>query len=281
MKLNLDELWLNSEKFELGIKLSKIDFDYVYNHTQSKIYYLKGVKELDIHFKENSNVKTGYVSGLESTKNAIILYLIKYKGDTQTDFAKIIIERSKILHFEAEEKSNLEFIKKEPNKHFAKNFVRRGIGAGILLSAITDNIVFVNTESNKGLIYKLFYNNLYGEKEEIILYTSEEFKNECTLFLNTYYKNILPEEANKPKDSSDTSCFIATASYKDLYSKEVVFFRYYRDEYLLKKYFGKLLVKVYYSVSPYFYNILFKNKKLSNKTKQILDIIYKYLVKKY
>lgn len=281
MKIGIDEIWQNSDKFTIGTVTSIVNFENVYNHTQSKIYYKSGIKELDIHFKENSNVKLGYSSALESTTNSINLYLIKYKGERQTDYVKIIFDRSKILFYEEEQVSNLEFVKKEPNKHLAKSFLRKATGAGIILSALTDNISFVNTEQNDGTVFKLYYTNLNGEKDFITLYTHEEYKNQCVLFLNTYYKNELSKEASQPIKDSNSSCYIATACYKDMFCKEVVFFRYYRDNHLLTNYIGKLFVKIYYSISPYLYNTVFSNSFFSSKIKKILDTIYNKLSSKH
>ena len=95
------------------------------------------------------------------------------------------------------------------------------------------------------------------------------------IFLNTYYKKDLPEQAKTPiKSEEDSKCFIATACYRDIFSEEVIFFRNYRDNNLKKSLLGKLFIYIYYKVSPCFYNILFNNPNVSKKVKRVLDRIY-------
>jgi len=47
-----------------------------------------------------------------------------------------------------------------------------------------------------------------------------------------------------------TGCFIATHVYGSYNSKEVIQFRHFRDSYLNTFYFGRLLIDIYYKVSP-------------------------------
>ncbi len=52
------------------------------------------------------------------------------------------------------------------------------------------------------------------------------------------------------KEEPSSGCFIATACYGDYNSPEVKFFRAYRDNVLIKNYFGRLFVSLYYIISP-------------------------------
>ena len=47
------------------------------------------------------------------------------------------------------------------------------------------------------------------------------------------------------------SCFIATAVYGDYDHPQVIRFRNFRNQYLSDSIFGRLLIKIYYSVGPY------------------------------
>lgn len=64
--------------------------------------------------------------------------------------------------------------------------------------------------------------------------------------------------------TSNSGCYIATACYGDYNSLEVLVFRHFRDNYLLKKKFGRRFIKIYYKYSPFLAdklsNYLFINK---------------------
>ncbi len=67
-------------------------------------------------------------------------------------------------------------------------------------------------------------------------------------FVSRIFEGIFPDE-----------CFIATAAYGTKSAEEINILREFRDIYLLKRPFGRLLVDLYYSVSPPFAYIIEKN----------------------
>jgi hypothetical protein len=73
------------------------------------------------------------------------------------------------------------------------------------------------------------------------------------------------EEIKKYKDpmvDNNTSCFIATACYGDCDALEVLLFRRYRDETLLKTLLGRLFVSFYYYTSPMLAGLIAKSERL-------------------
>jgi len=71
-----------------------------------------------------------------------------------------------------------------------------------------------------------------------------------------YIDNLaLKHGITKPK----SGCFIATVCYGDYESAEVIEFRRYRDEVLLKSAFGRIFVSSYYKVSPAIAKLLEKS----------------------
>lgn len=62
-----------------------------------------------------------------------------------------------------------------------------------------------------------------------------------------YIDNLCLININEEQTSR---CFIATACYGDYNNPEVKFFRAYRDNVLIKNYFGRLFVSLYYMTSP-------------------------------
>ncbi|MBK8875821.1 MAG: hypothetical protein IPN13_18690 [Bacteroidetes bacterium] len=77
-------------------------------------------------------------------------------------------------------------------------------------------------------------------------------------------------------------CYIATVCYaSDENTKEVQLFKQYRDEVLIKYYFGNLFVEFYYHISPYFARKLNSCPKINEFVKiQILNRIYTRLKSK-
>lgn len=65
-------------------------------------------------------------------------------------------------------------------------------------------------------------------------------------------------------------CFVATACYGDYDAPEVLVLRQFRDETLLQTFFGKVFVKFYYSVSPFFASLITKSELLKKSMRQYL-----------
>lgn len=275
MKLENKTIWLTGNEFVPGQVLNELETENVYNHIQSKIYYQDGLTEIENVFRPSNYIDKGYVCTLIAHKDAISLIFLKYKGVDPVDIGIAYIDRSKIIGFEENPASDLIVVKKEEGKHSMKNIGRKAFAAtSVLISAVSDQFVSVNTHQVNGIKYKLYYQNKFGKKEHLTIYSSDEYKNDVTLFLNTYFKKDLPEEAKKPIEQDKSNCFIATACYRDMFSEEVIFFRWYRDNKLNKSVIGKIFIKTYYKISPLFYDILFNNRFLSSKIKFLLDKVY-------
>ena len=70
--------------------------------------------------------------------------------------------------------------------------------------------------------------------------------------------------------SKSGGCFIATACYGNYDAPEVLVLRQFRDEKLLQSFFGKVFVKFYYSVSPFFATLISKPDTLKKSVRQYL-----------
>ena len=85
------------------------------------------------------------------------------------------------------------------------------------------------------------------------------------------------EQSKYKSSNSSSNCFIATATYDSKKAPEVIFLRFWRDQYLLQSQWGKHFTKFYYIVSPYISNIIQNNKFLKTLCKYILNAFIKYL----
>lgn len=76
---------------------------------------------------------------------------------------------------------------------------------------------------------------------------------------------------------SKKGCFIATAVYGDYDAPEVLVLRAFRDKSLMKNSIGRLLVAIYYAISPSLAKIVNQNKQLHNISHYLLDKIVEKL----
>lgn len=80
-------------------------------------------------------------------------------------------------------------------------------------------------------------------------------------------------------DSNADFCFIATACFGEK-SKEVAFFRYIRDTFLLKHVIGKIFVYLYYKFSPFIAKAIKKNSVLKKTFRVLLHHLFIFCKRK-
>ena len=272
MKFDNYNIWL-TENVDTGKTISELRINSVYDHQQATVYYEKGIDYFDNAFKHENYIKAGYLCTLMASENTISLFFLRYNGEKIADLGVAHIKRLNITSYEEIESDNLEVVKKEELKHKAKYMHRRGAGIiGSVSGLIAEKFVSANTHIVSGGKFILHYIDEHENLKSIILYSSEEDRFYVQLFLNTYYKNVLPPEALIENSSQTSSnCFIATACYRDIYSPEVILLRKYRDDILSKSSLGKQFIKFYYFTSPTIYRFLIRKPYYSKKIKVILD----------
>jgi hypothetical protein len=274
MKIENANIWLTKE-FEPGKSLAETRLLDVYENIQATIYYESGLQEIDHYFKDKDYINSGYVCSIISFENGISIIFSKYKRNQISDMGICHIDRSKIIRFEEFPASDLLVVKREETKHKAKYMGKQAFG---LLSSVTklvaDEMVSVNTQKMNGSKYKLLFMDKNEVERSIIFYSSDEFMHESSLFLNSYFKPVLSSEALDTSERTNSNCFIATACYKDIYCEEVIFFRWYRDNVLLKSVLGRMFIKAYYFISPYFFKAIYNSDKYSKVVKMMLDKLF-------
>lgn len=118
---------------------------------------------------------------------------------------------------------------------------------------------------------KLCQAHFYGYRE------GYEFELVSIRKISTYVEREKAEEAErearrKAEEEAERKrkqgCFIATACYGNYNAPEVLLLRQYRDDKLLKTFFGKVFVKFYYSVSPPFATLISKSDLLKKSMRQ-------------
>lgn len=84
-------------------------------------------------------------------------------------------------------------------------------------------------------------------------------------------------------NSSKSGCFIATATYGTPFAEEINILRYWRDNFLLKHLFGRLFIKMYYTISPPIADFISKRDRMKGIVRAMLNPyvnFLKYLYKK-
>ena len=87
-------------------------------------------------------------------------------------------------------------------------------------------------------------------------------------------KSLCPFCGNVHKKFNE-GCFIATAVYADPYAAEVIAIRRFRDETLLKTWFGQSLVSLYYRCSPLVARFLSRTPRAAQIIRPLLDRLSK------
>ena len=171
----------------------------------------------------------------------------KYFQDTAINmYAKITAVEKRL---EAIEKFTL---LKEQDDEFKKSLIFSLLD----LSASDGNI----DDYEKGLIVKI--SNAAGITED-----------ELSEILKSWVEKVKTKIAAKKStqsNSTDSSCFVVTATYGDVNHPIVVDFRAYRDKNLSTHYLGKVFVKIYYQIGPCFAKVIKSNKILKKVTREFL-----------
>lgn len=86
----------------------------------------------------------------------------------------------------------------------------------------------------------------------------------------TDYVEKLIVENNLSDKVKRKGCFVATACYGDYDAPEVLLLRKYRDEKLVATKFGRILVEIYYLISPFFARLIENSEFLKRIVKKYL-----------
>ena len=94
----------------------------------------------------------------------------------------------------------------------------------------------------------IFYDGLAILDEPITKKTSQRTSSSKTQ--TTYHTSTKPKPSSSNSNNSNQGCYIATAVYGSYDCPEVWTLRRYRDNVLDRTWYGKLLIRIYYSISP-------------------------------
>lgn len=170
---------------------------------------------------------------------------------------------------------------KIPKRNAFIRIVKSG-AAGLIWSGvghITDNIIKrvkpVESKDVVGTIYEFWIKPRQGGELKFRLSSQKANKYLASKLFDKYLNTSVTT-----KDDKRLTCFIATVCYSNPYAHEVVNFRKYRDQILLKSKIGRVLVSIYYFFSPSFADFLYQRPFLKRFIKSTLNIIHKHIESK-
>ena len=277
----MENLFFNyfENKDKVGVQLYETDLYNESGQTVPTIYYIKGVPEFDIFLGGNQFYEIGYYVTVISFSNAMV-FLLSAEGKEAFAYG---VWRTQISKIEYLENQTITVIDPSHSINALKaGAMGRGLIphlAGKVMGTISEKIRGLKTKTEAGTSFKLFFLNSIGKEHLIELNVPKKF-NLISIALITFWKNTLSAQESKPIDQS-RYCYVATACYKNFNSPELIIFRKYRDETLVKYSFGRLFIKIYYLSGPFFFKFLAKNEKINTWVRlSILDKIYLKLERK-
>lgn len=105
--------------------------------------------------------------------------------------------------------------------------------------------------------------------------TSNKSSNSTNSYNNyrtiSYSPTTISSYSLKSNNKSSEGCYIATMVYGDYDHPKVMVLRQYRDNYLMKSFFGRCFVKIYYCLSPKAVRVLRDKKHINNFIRTLLD----------
>jgi hypothetical protein len=81
----------------------------------------------------------------------------------------------------------------------------------------------------------------------------------------------LDSQIKQAKSKASRGCYIATMAYGDYDHLQVMKLRRFRDDVLSKSLFGRIFIRVYYTLSPAFVRILRDSERVNSLIRRLLD----------
>lgn len=193
---------------------------------------------------------------------------------------------------------NVPVVDAEGNRlpEFSKQYAINGIYQGMTHMEVMELLGESDIKSNRGDELDAIFDKLHWSYKSNIKHSNSGSKyiiryffedvagvdEESEYRLATFHVDLLEQYSAtvKAQSNSNKGCFIATACFGNFDAKEVILFRKYRDEVLIKHNVGKLLIRIYYWVGPSLAKSISKSEYLKQFVRiQILNPILRYIYK--
>lgn len=163
------------------------------------------------------------------------------------------------------------------NKLGAKNDLYINVSSAVVASSVNELVNIVNFEQtvcsdNKKQLKRIISDAIILMKT--IGSMTMDTKTRIYYSGNMTTLTKINDQLNQP-----SGCYIATMVYGDYDHPKVMVLRDFRDNYLAKRHWGKLFIKIYYKYSPKLVKMLTGHMKINHIIKNMLDKFVEHLMK--
>lgn len=248
------------------------------NRAEATVIYSSGIPNFDEIFYPHKFEETNCLVEILSYENCIIIFLMLPNAKTISNY---LIWRKDIISFEFEEDKRIEV----PKFELVKALTPLGPGSGLIGGAIAETRLnkflkkkqfkLVGSKQKDGKTVKLKYFDQLSKKNKNIKFNlPDNYHHFTNDFFIRHWKSELSNE-----DKTSSKCYIATACYNNKNAEEVIFLRAFRDNVLYRNMFGRMLIQVYYKLSPSIVKYFYSNRMIKETSKLFLDQLIKFLKK--
>jgi len=267
------DLESSTELLGMGKLIDEVNFQNDHGSNVSIAYYHNGITKFEEVLNGQNFYDLGLTFHLSSYENAFGFSL--FHPEKREFIASVAFWRDNLGDtLEHKEKFSAPIVKVNQFVNILKS---GGLGEGMLGAGLSmaigsgiSKLKKVKTEDLAVRLWILEYFDENNERDGVALYCHPIQEYSLLSFLDKHWGKKISEDSLEKQDSR---CFIATACYGDAYHEKVEAFRHYRDNHLMKLTIGRILIRIYYCISP----IMVKH--FSERTKsfikiKILDKIY-------
>lgn len=254
------------------------------NEYFSRLYYISGIDELDKILSDN-NIK--YFAS-----TSLLIYILSYERYIFINIETSDCKPFAIWGFNRSQIKDLKITENVPIKVRYVNKINQELKSSPVLGIVpnlvghySDKLIGDKSKDANGTIFSIILNDENNNNHEIKFSSNSDtaYYPYDLRFFKSNIKSQISDEDVKDKDKllPRQGCYIATACYGNVDAPEVEAFRKYRDEFLSKYLLGRVFIRLYYTISPFFAERLKRKSKLNKFIRHtFLDRIYRFLLKR-
>jgi len=232
----------------MGDQLLITKLDHSWGAPLPTIYYDGGLEQFDRLLSGSKDFELQVSFHMACFLNAIIFIL--YHPDYGI-ISKVGIWRHRLDKHETFENKDVIVIKEDRTINMIKSGIfgegMTGVVASVAVGSLLKKIAGIKSKTTEGVEYKLYYKDPFDNDCWINIHSENRHKYETSMFILAAFPEI---ENSTGLELNKKQCYIATVCYGNIDCEEVKLFRWYRDNFLNRSWFGRVIIKVYYKASP-------------------------------
>lgn len=247
----------------MGHFLKATEFENSYGKSFPTIYYDNGIAQFDKILNNSHEYEYGYTFNIVRYINGVIFFL----NHPQEGNIKFGLWPHRIIKYETTENQIVNVLKENKITNMVSSGAwgegALGVISSIAVGKLIEKIQGIQSTQIEGVRYKIYYLDKNDKENCINFHSSKKSAINTSLFILTCIPGNDESTTLASANTNNKNCYVATSCYGNINSYEVNLFRFYRDNYLLKSFSGRIFTKIYYLISPYLVIIL-KNHNIIN-----------------